>query len=51
MSALAEWSIVGCGIAGVTCQDSRTPTRPETELVLLSSVNHFVFKPLPEWEG
>ena len=50
MSARVESSIVGCGIAGVTLPRlSNAP--PETELVLLSSVNHFVFKLLPEWEG
>jgi hypothetical protein len=49
MSARAESSIVGCGFAGVTLpQPLERPTLPVTELVLLSSENHFVFTLLPE---
>ena len=43
--------VVNCGLwlAGVTLsQPLERPMPPETELVLLSSENHFVFKLLPE---
>ena len=46
MSARAEW-LCPCHFA----KTLERPTPPETELVLLSSVNHFVFKLWPEWEG